>query len=1234
MTNYYEEIMPVIKDEDDYLKYYFDESTPIFDKLNTIIKKGQPIQRQALLKNLIIYEKESLFKSLMTFIINAIPVWDIETILCFPKSLYKIITNTEYILDQDLFNTIFKHMITALSSGFEKARNEYLFYFNKIIEFFSVIDVKNNNEIKSNFFPYEIKADIIQDIIDLGKFGQTANNRKLCCYLCSSICRIYYNNGKEKDEIKKLYQRLIYLFWDVEKTSEAQMARELLYIIPLFYEDMFKSDDVIQAVQSYINHDSDHVIQVMVIISLLKNIKYLNKKSENYKCVFNLLMNKIKEIIEDFDYEPIYKNIILHILINALYINYKELTTSFLYPVFQLGIMKNYYNFYKLDIMFIKNFDKYFFLINFFLENAQNLELEYNEIEKSNICSYKVLIEQINTQINFEAYFIKIINELFYVEENNKNNNNNNDSSKKKNNLKKNEENTNANNNNENKNINIDELIDNLKLINNNISSSNNKEKKNFDVNNLIYEEFFIDENIDIIFNNKNENENLEKYIYCKDIIKKILYLYLPKIIGCFNNLKTNKILSEKLLCLFDKKKIECILNIYYTSMEYLLNDNKQKLNLNKSDNNNKNILKKHPLYELFLFLLKKNLYTVKHQSKSVNKNNNSNNNNNNNITYEGNIYNKLFTTILSNINTAIFDLNSDKKNKSLVLIGKILKLIIPKIYKYFKNIIYTKVINSNDINNNLNLSFSNYKDSIKNFFYEKIYEEIFNNLITKVINSNQNLGNHILKEFIELIPVLILYSREKRKFYNFFIKEIFASDSFYIRKYALVFYEECFKIFSMNYLIKNNFFSDFCMLFKDKVNLISTNSIELVFKFSKKIIIHSKEKFFAVVQTLQEVYDNNTKALNNKNSEIIFDKDKNIIINKIINLSNGINHNFSEEELTEEKMNENKLINKENNIYKQHCIINNKNSNYIENEINDNNLINEENTKINSFQSSKLVTHNNRYNSLLNNNNINNNIQNKNIINVLGLSQKPKNGKLLQLLDKPLKILKDKGKNLSNKCNNLLKNTFNKENKRINNDIISNANGSVNANINNIHSNKRHNSMLTKNIKALNYNKHILPKLQEHEIKIFKKGINAIENYNHTNNVHNIKSVEFSFSQYNKLLSDRKNIKMDSKNININDINNSKERIPSAKIRIYKSKYQECSEENPNLNLNMKNSDEKKNNNYNLRYSFNFGINISEKNIGINNKQFSMTLRPRSKIMKINKNNFISNKIYIDANK
>ena len=329
MTNYYEEYMPIVTDEEDYLKYYYEESTPLYDKLNNIIKKGQPIQRQALLKNLIIYEKETLFKSLINFIINSLPIWDIETILCFPKSLYEIITNINYIIDNDLFNIIFKHMIISLSSGFEKARNEYLFYFNKIIEYYSIIDTKNNNEIKNNYFPYKIKEEIIELIIDLGKFGQIIQNRKICCYLCSSICRIYYNNKEKEDNIKKLYQRLNYLFWDVDKITEAQMTRELFYIIPLFYEEMFKSDDIIQALQSYINHDGDHVIQVMAIISLLKNIKYLNKKKENCSYIFNVLMNKIKEIIEDFDYESIFKNIVLHTLINSVYENYNELNTAF-----------------------------------------------------------------------------------------------------------------------------------------------------------------------------------------------------------------------------------------------------------------------------------------------------------------------------------------------------------------------------------------------------------------------------------------------------------------------------------------------------------------------------------------------------------------------------------------------------------------------------------------------------------------------------------------------------------------------------------------------------------------------------------------------------------------------------------------------------------------------------------------------------------------------------------------
>ena len=1205
MTNYYEEIMPIIKDEEDYLKYYIDESTPIFDKLNNIIKKGQPIQRQALLKNLIIYEKEDLFKSLMNFIINTIPVWDIETTLCFPKSLYNIVTNVDYILEQDLFNTIFKHMIVALSSGFEKARNEYLFYFNKIIEFFSVIDIKNNNQIKTNFFPYKINEEIIQSIIDLGKFGQTPQNRKLCCYLCSSLCRMCYNNTKENEDVKKLYKRLNYLFWDMEKTTETQMARELLYIIPLFHEELFKSEDIMQAIESYINHDSDHVIQVMVIISLLKNLIYLNKKKEQCNYIFNVLMNKIKEIIEDLDYEPIYKNVILHILINTLYINHKELDTSFLYPVFQLGIIINYYNYYKLDIMFIKNFYKFFSLINYFLDNGQNLELKYNENEKTTTSNNKILIEQINTQIKPEAYFIKIINELFCVEDNN---NISDDNKSKENNKqeKNNEKNIDNIKDNKSKEINIDEII----IINNNIQNNNN-EKNSFNIDDLLHDELFFDENIDIIFNNKNENEKLEKFIYNKDNIKKILYIYLPKIIECFNNLKSNKNLYEKLLFLFDKRNIELLLNTYSSSLEYIL-EKSQNIIINNKESKNKNTLKKHPLYELLLHLLKKNFILFKYQGKGMNKNSNSKNEIN-----EGTLYNKLFTSYLSNIISGIHNLKNSIKGKSLVMIGKILKLLIPKIYKYNKNLTYNKNLNFNDIKANINLSFNINKNSQKNFYYERIYDIIFNDLIYKIMNNSQTLGFHIIKEYIEIIPIIILYTREKRKFYNFFIKEIFTSDSFYIRKYTLLFYEQCFAIYSMNYLVKNNFFSDFCILFKDKVNLLSIGAIEILFKYSKKVICYSKEKFLAACQILNEVYDNNTKSLNNKNQEITFDKDKNIIINKIINVSNNINKYFSEQDLNEEKNKENKLLINENNIYKQHCSINNKNINNEENNIinentiGNNNLISDENTKINVFQSSKLISHTYRYNSLN---------QNKNVLNILTLSHNQKESKNLRIFDKPLKLFKEKGKNLSNKCNNILKNNSNKEN----NELLS----SINFNNNNTHYNKRYNS-ISKNIRSLNYNKHILPKLQEQEIKIFEKNG---ENTNNIINKKKLRSVDFTESQYN-LLSDKKIRKNEGKN----NVINSKERIPSAKLKMMKYNSfmnKDCSFDNLNLDVNIKSKDEKKNNNtnLNLRYSYNYEFNYGDKNLS--NKDFSMTFRPNSKTMKLNKNSFISNRIYIDANK
>ena len=148
MLNYHEETMPLETDEDEYKKYLIDESLPLFDKLNLIIKKGFPVQRQALLNSLNIYIDNSLFKPLLQFIIGEIGTWDIETKLFFPKSLHNILINCLSSLNDELFNIILKHIIISISSGNEKVSKEYIFYIST-----KLLNIILKNLIMGKLFP-------------------------------------------------------------------------------------------------------------------------------------------------------------------------------------------------------------------------------------------------------------------------------------------------------------------------------------------------------------------------------------------------------------------------------------------------------------------------------------------------------------------------------------------------------------------------------------------------------------------------------------------------------------------------------------------------------------------------------------------------------------------------------------------------------------------------------------------------------------------------------------------------------------------------------------------------------------------------------------------------------------------------------------------------------------------------------------------------------------------------
>ena len=388
MSNYYEETIPPETNIDKYLQYYFDESLLLFDKLNIIVKKGQPFQKQALLSKLNLYQSNSsLFKSLLQYIINDIKTWDKETIQFFPKSIHTLLTQPRDILlssiDNELFNMILNHIVTSISSTDEDISQNYIFHFDQIVFFYS-----NNN----NNFPYIINDEIYDDIISLGKFGQTVLNRKLSCYLCCAIIRILKKANNEN--VQKLYSRICFLFCDSDKEIETQLSKELEFLIPIFQQNIFENSDVLQAIYSFINHDSYHIIQSTTIISLLKNLMFIQKIELAEKIV-----EKITEIFED-NYEQKYKNQIFNELINALFTNYKLINSDVIKLIFKDYIIPKFIMKNKKESIIIENFDKIYFIFN---DMNNELEIWNNN---NNVNNTEENTENNFNNINFDDLFI------------------------------------------------------------------------------------------------------------------------------------------------------------------------------------------------------------------------------------------------------------------------------------------------------------------------------------------------------------------------------------------------------------------------------------------------------------------------------------------------------------------------------------------------------------------------------------------------------------------------------------------------------------------------------------------------------------------------------------------------------------------------------------------------------------------------------------------------------------
>ena len=848
-----EDIMPLVTNQDDYLKYYMDESLPLFDKINIIIKKGESMQRQALINNLNSFVHDSLFSNLIQFIISDIGTWEAETINIFPKSLYNIIINNK--LDNELFNIIFKHIIINITTGADETKTEYNIYFDKIIEYYR--PTKTSYEIYNNIninidkeFPYKLNNNIFEFILSLGKFGQSPINRRLCCYLCSSLCRLLLNKDNDKnittdENILKMYQRLGFLFEDPEKIIEVQMVRELQYIIPLFKSIMFNNKDIIKSIECYIKLNFENLAQSMCIICLLNNIIIIKDQED----LCNLLIKQIKEIIEDDkDYEINFKNDIMECLINCLYNNYKFIS-DIVKQVFDLGIIEYYINnLYSIETLniYLKNFDKIYFLKN----NLDETDSDNNSECNNNTCNTNS-INLINICIN----------------------------------------NSNANN------TNI-----------NNICQTFTQSIEIKNQSKIIFEELFINiynklyNKVESTESSSNNLINITKNDL-KDLSeenKKLLFKYLSNILKCiFSYNKFNKQISD---ILFDLLKKESIINIltYYCKEE--------------NENEKYYIKKKNKLYKLLHFFVKNN------HRKYINNINNNNNNNNINsykefILDNNNIYNKLLILILNNIFSIIEELQKPCNSDQCLLVSNTLYQLIPKLYKYYKNIV---IIVHN--NNNMNYIITNNQVKENNndnriYYLEKLYEDIFNKILSIII-LNQKIGFYIKNEYIKIIPLLILYSSNRNKYLQFIRKHILNSDNFFLRKFSLTFIEACLSHYSFNFIKKTNIYDDIIILMKDNVNIISTGTINIIYKYIKKIIRYSHGVFQELCEEIKDIYNINIQKFNHDIKN--FDKEKNIIINKILNIndSNELEEFFNKDDIIKIKEIENKFIILENDIF------------------------------------------------------------------------------------------------------------------------------------------------------------------------------------------------------------------------------------------------------------------------------------------------------------------------------
>ena len=108
----------------------------------------------------------------------------------------------------------------------------------------------------------------------------------------------------------------------------------------------------------------------------------------------------------------------------------------------------------------------------------------------------------------------------------------------------------------------------------------------------------------------------------------------------------------------------------------------------------------------------------------------------------------------------------------------------------------------------------------------------------------NESIGFFVKKEFVKILPLLILYSFNRNKYLEFTRKEIIKSNNFFMRKFSLIFIQTCLEKYSFEFFKRLNIYDDMLDLMKDEVNIISTGIINIIHENIKKIMVYLDEFF------------------------------------------------------------------------------------------------------------------------------------------------------------------------------------------------------------------------------------------------------------------------------------------------------------------------------------------------------------------------------------------------------